>query len=74
MLTDFHNSFTFTDRFTSKFATKSSFTIPPHLNCVTTLLCEILVLKIAMLKIRVCKASCHAKLVHSVVKNSLQSF
>jgi len=39
MLTHFHSSFT--DRFTSKFATKSSLTIPPHLNYVTTLLCEI---------------------------------
>ena len=43
MLTDFQNSFT--DRFASKFATKSSLTIPPHLSCVTTLPCEISVLK-----------------------------
>jgi len=43
MLTDFQNSFT--DRLTSKFATKSSLTIPPHLKCVTTLPCELSVLK-----------------------------
>jgi len=43
MLTDLQNSFT--DGFIRKFATKSSLTIPPHLNCVTTLLCEIPVLK-----------------------------
>ena len=48
MLTDFQNSFT--DRFTSKFATKPLI-IPPHLNCVTTLPCEISDFKkIAMLK------------------------
>ena len=39
MLTDFHN--TFTDRFNSKFVTKFLLTIPSHLNCVTTLPCEI---------------------------------
>ena len=38
MLTDFQNFFT--DRFTSKYATKSSFTIPPHLICVAELPCE----------------------------------
>ena len=43
MLTNFQKSFT--DRFISKFATKSSLTIPPHRNCVTTLLCEISVFK-----------------------------
>jgi len=43
MLTDFQNSFTV--RFTGKFATKSSLTILPHLNCVTALLCEISLLK-----------------------------
>jgi len=37
-LTDFQNSFT--DRFTSKRATKSSLTIPPHLKHVVTLACE----------------------------------
>ena len=36
---DFQNSFT--DRFISKFATKRLLIIPPHLNCVTTLPCEI---------------------------------
>ena len=51
MLTDFHNSFTV--GFASKIATKSSLTIPAHLNCVTILLCEnnVSVRKIAMLKI-----------------------
>jgi len=38
MLTDFQ--FVFTDRFTSKCATKSSLTIPPHLKGVTELPCE----------------------------------
>jgi len=39
MLTDFQISFT--DTFTSKFATKPLLIIPPHLNCVTALPCEI---------------------------------
>ena len=39
MLTDIQNYFT--DRFTSKFATKPLLIIPPHLNCVTTLPCEL---------------------------------
>ena len=39
MLTDFQNSFT--DGFISKFATKPLLIIPPHLNCVTALPCEI---------------------------------
>ena len=39
MLTDFHNSFT--DRFTSKFATKPLLIIPLHFTCVTTVPCEI---------------------------------
>jgi len=30
----------FTDRFTSKYATKSSLAIPPHLTCVAELPCE----------------------------------
>jgi len=38
MLTDFQNFFT--DRFTSKYATKSSLSIPPHLKRVTELPCE----------------------------------
>jgi len=64
MLTDFQNSFT--GKFTSKFATKSSLIIPPHLYCVTTLPCEISVFKeIALLKTWVYEASCHSKLSHS---------
>ena len=38
MLTDFQNSFT--GRFTSEYATKSSLTIPPHLTCVPEVPCE----------------------------------
>jgi len=38
MLTDFQHSFT--GRFNSKYATKLSLTIPPHLKCVATLHCE----------------------------------
>jgi len=38
MLTDFQ--IFFTDRFTSKYATKSSLTIPPHLKGVAELPCE----------------------------------
>jgi len=49
MLTDYQ--IFFTDRFTSKFATKPLLTIPQHLNCVTTLPCELSEFKkIAMLK------------------------
>ena len=39
MLTDFQNSFT--DRLTGKFATNEYLNIPPHLNYVATLPCEI---------------------------------
>jgi len=38
MLTDFQ--IFFTDGFTSKYATKPSLTIPPHLACVAKLPCE----------------------------------
>ena len=38
MLTDF--KIFFTDRFTSKYATKSSLTIPPHLKSFAELPCE----------------------------------
>jgi len=38
MLTDFQNFFN--DRFTSKYATKSSLTIPPHFKRVAELPCE----------------------------------
>jgi len=37
-LTDFQNFFT--NRFNSKYATKSSLTILPHLTCVAELPCE----------------------------------
>ena len=44
MWTDCQNSFT--DRFTSKFiCNKTLLIIPPHLNCVTTLPCEISMFK-----------------------------
>ena len=39
MLTDLQNSFT--DRFNSKFATKPLLIVPPRLNCVTKLPCEV---------------------------------
>ena len=39
MLTDFQNFFT--DRLTSKYATKPLLIIPPHLTCVAELPCEI---------------------------------
>ena len=48
MLTDFQNSFT--DRLSGKFATNSCINIPLHLKYVATLLCEMSVEKIAMLK------------------------
>jgi len=35
MLTTFQNFFT--DRFTSKYATKSLLTVPPHLTCIAEL-------------------------------------
>jgi len=62
MLTDFHSSFT--DRFISKFATESSLTIPPHLNRVATLPCEISMLKNCYAQ-DLSETSCHAKLSHS---------
>jgi len=40
MLTDFIFKIFFTDRFTSKYATKLSLTIPPHLTRVAELPCE----------------------------------
>jgi len=43
MLTDFQNSFT--DRFSSKFATKCLLTILSHIKYVTTLPCETSVFK-----------------------------
>ena len=39
-MTDFHNSFT--DTFSRKFAIKLLKKIPPHLKCVATLPCEML--------------------------------
>ena len=58
MLTDFQNSFT--NRDISKFATKPLLITPSHLNCVTTLPCEILVLKLAR----------HESMKQAVVQNS----
>jgi len=71
-MTDYQNSFT--DRFTSKFATKFSLTIPPHLNCVTTLPCEISVLKNCHAQdlSLSSKLSCKTQPLKTVVKNSLQ--
>jgi len=42
-LTDFQNSFS--ERFNSKYATKSPLTIPPHLKRVATLPCETSILE-----------------------------
>jgi len=75
MLTDFQNSFS--DRFISKFAIKSSLIISPHFNCVTsyyTTLWNISVPKIAILKTWVYEASCHAKLSHSKQLLKISSF
>ena len=73
MLTDFQNSFT--DRLISKFATKRLLTIPPHLNCVTTLPCEISEFKqIVMLKTRVYEAVMQNSATQNSCENSLQSF
>ena len=63
MLTDFQTSFT--DRFTSKFATKPWLIISPHLNCVTTLLVKYQSSKNAMIKTWVYEATCYAKFSHS---------
>ena len=63
MLTDFQHSFT--DRLISKFATKSSLSILPHLKCVTTLPCEILVFKNCHAQDMIYEASCRAQLSHS---------
>ena len=62
MLTDFQRSFT--DRFSSKYATKSSFTIPPRLKCVATLPCEKPLFKNCHAQ-DLSKASCHERLSHS---------
>jgi len=62
MLTDFQNSLT--GRFNSKFATKPLLIIPPHLNCVTTLPCDVSEFK---------KLSCYAQdrsMKQAVMQNS----
>ena len=69
MLTDFESSFI--DRFTSKFSTKSSLTIPPYLKCVATLPCELSVFKNCHVQ-DLSEASCHARLSHS--KQFLKKF
>jgi len=70
MLIDFQNSFT--DRFIRKFAAKSSLTIPPHLNCATTLPCEISVLK----KLQCSRPECmkQAVMQNSVTQNCCLKF
>jgi len=69
MLTDFQHPFT--DGFTSKYATKSSLTIPPHLKHVATLPCEISFSKNCGAQ-ELSEASYHARLSHSkqLLKNS----
>ena len=59
MLTDFPNSFT--DRLSGKFATNACLNIPPHLNCVATLPCEISTFKNRNAQ-EVIEANCHVKL------------
>jgi len=59
MLTDFQNSFT--GRLTGKFATNSYLNIPPHLIRVTTLPCEISMLKNRNAQ-EVIEANCHVRL------------
>ena len=58
MLTDFQNIFTCS--LPNKFAIKSSLNIPPHLNCVTTLPCEIFMFRNCslLLEKQVIKTSC----------------
>ena len=59
MLTDFQNSFT--GRLTGKFSTNSYLNIPPHLIRVTTLPCEISMLKNRNAQ-EVIEANCHVRL------------
>ena len=73
MLTDFQNSFTV--RFTGKFATKSSLTIKPHLNCVTALLCEISLFKKLQCSRPECmKNSCKTQLLKTLLKIPYSDF
>jgi len=71
MLTDFQNSFT--GKFVSKFATKSSLAIPPYLKRLATLPCEISAVKNCHAQ-EPSEGSRHAKLSHSkqLLKNPLQ--
>jgi len=62
MLTDFHSSFT--GRLSGKFATNSYLNIPPHLNYVATLPCEISMFKNRHAQ-EVIEANCHVRLSHS---------
>jgi len=64
MLTDFHNSFT--DRLIDKFATNSHLSIPPHLKCVATLLCEIIAFRNDR-ALKETEAHCHVRLYHSKI-------
>jgi len=74
MLIDFQNYYT--DRFTSKFATKSSLPIPPHLKHVATLPCEISVFKkLQFPRPKRSMLSCKSQpLKKQLLKNSLQWF
>ena len=62
MLTNFQNSFT--DRLSSKFLVTRLLNIQPHIKCVTTLPCEIVVFKNRN-DPELCKENCHARLSHS---------
>jgi len=69
MLTDFQNFFTV--RLSVKFATNSCLNIPPRLNYVATLPCEISVQKNRRPR-EVTEANSHVRLSHS--KNSFKIF
>jgi len=61
MLTDFQNSFTV--RLDGKFATNSHLNIPPHLNSVAKLPCEISMIKNRHAQ-EVIEANCYVRLNH----------
>jgi len=69
MLASFLNSFA--DRISVKIATKSYLNIPPHLNYVATLPCEISMFKISPCS-KIIETNCHVRLSHS--KNSFKIF
>ena len=65
MLTDFQNSFT--DRLSGKFAIRSLWNIPPHLECVNTLPCEIFMFRNCLFLLK----NMFSKLLHATVLCSI---